>query len=146
MIPGVSRNIQLRGMLKSRWLWMAYWCALFIVMHVPMGGTSPIPIRHGDKVIHFALYALLAWLGGRRIVLRGRPDARRILLCWVAIYTVYAALDEWLQSFVGRTASVGDWLCDVGGVGVVTAMLIFRCPSPKLSERHGVGAGNVTRD
>ena len=127
-------------------MWIAYWCALFVVMHVPMGGTCPIPMRHEDKLIHFALYALLAWLGGRRIVLRGQPDARRVLLRWAVIYAVYAALDEWLQPFTGRTASVVDWLCDVGGIASVTAILVFRCPSPKLSERPGIGGSNVTRD
>lgn len=127
-------------------MWIAYWCALFVVMHIPMGGTSPIPMRHGDKLIHFALYALLAWLGGRRIASSDRPDVRRALLRWAVIYAIYAALDEWLQSFVGRTASVVDWLCDVGGIASVTAILVFRCPSLKLSERDGIGAGNVTRD
>ena len=146
MVPSVSRNIQLTGKYRGRWLWIAYWCALFVVMHVPMGGTSPIPMRHGDKLLHFVLYALLAWLGGRRIVLCDRSDARRALLRWAVIYAIYAALDEWLQSFVGRTASVGDWLCDVGGVAAVSAMLIFRRHSRKLSEPHGIGSGNVTRD
>ncbi len=111
-----------------------------------MGGTSPIPVRHGDKLIHFALYALLAWLGGRSIVTDDRSGTRRALLHWAVIYAIYAALDEWLQSFVGRTASLGDWLCDVGGVAAVSAMLFFRRPRRKLSEHHGIEAGNVTRD
>ncbi len=115
-------------------------------MHVPTGGVNLIPMPHGDWLIHFALYGLLAWLGGRSILAGNRSGARRALLRWAVIYAVYAALDEWLQSFVGRTASVGDWLCDVGGIAAVSAMLIFRRPSRKLSERHGIEAGNVTRD
>lgn len=127
-------------------LWIAYWCVLFVVMHIPTGGTNPVPVRHGDKLIHFVLYALLAWLGGRLVIQGKRSGTRRALLGWAVIYVVYAALDEGLQSFVGRTASVGDWLCDVGGVTAASAMLIIRRPGRKLSERHGIETGNVTRD
>jgi VanZ family protein len=103
-----------------------------------MSGATSIPVRHGDKFIHFGLYALLVWLGGRRIVLCGQPDVRQALLRWAVIYAVYAVLDEWLQSFVGRTASVGDWLCDVGGITIVSTILIIRASGGKLSERQGL--------
>lgn len=115
-------------------MWTGYWCMLAVVMHVPITRVRHLPIEQGDKVIHFVLYFLLAWLGGRHLR-AGRPASPVLsLLTWTAVYAVYAALDEWLQAFVGRTMSFGDWLADLGGIVAATVILMAWSKTPSLSE------------
>ncbi len=135
---------------RSRWLWIGYWAGLFVVMHVPLGGGGTALLPHGDKIIHFGLYYVLTMLGGRHLLasrgrqraagfsLRGYPrglkPATRCLL-WAAVYAVYAAADEWLQPFVGREMSLGDWIADVIGVASATLTITLRRRSSETIER-----------
>ena len=103
-------------------VWIGYWIGLFVVMHRPLDSVGPLPFPWADKIIHFALYFLLAVLGAW--CLRGaRGDlTTRFLFGWAVVYAVYGALDEWLQAYAQRTASVGDWLADVCGIAAATAI------------------------
>ncbi len=145
---------------RSRWVWIGYWVSLFVVMHVPVECGGPTLVPHGDKIIHFGLYYLLAWLGGRHQLaarrrqraagssLRGYPHglkpAARCLL-WAVVYAAYAALDECLQPFVGRTMSLGDWIADLIGISLATLTITLRRgpgervphPSPQGERRTG---------
>jgi len=47
----------------------------------------------------------------------------RIKLLVIVIVVSFGLFDEYTQSFVGRTASMVDWLADV--VGVVLALIYF---------------------
>jgi VanZ family protein len=74
----------------------------------------------GRKLIHFAEYALLALLWWR--ALRSRLDDRRAALAAFAVTALYAASDEFHQSFVeGRSGSPLDWLIDCAGAGLASA-------------------------
>jgi len=124
--------------LLSLWLWVGFWVALFVAMHVPVPSANPLPIRHGDKVLHFGLYFLLAYLGGRYLRATGRLSLTRLLV-WAVTYCTYGALDEWLQQFVKRGMSLSDWVWDVIGVLVATAILATTRRRSALSERPSSG-------
>ena len=42
-----------------------------------------------------------------------------------AIATLYGISDEWHQSFVGRDATVQDWLADTIGAALVAVLLLL---------------------
>jgi VanZ family protein len=79
----------------------------------------------GRKIIHFVQYALLAFLWWR--ALRGSVGARRAALAAFLVTVVYAASDEYHQSFVeGRNGSPLDWAIDTAGAGVASLRLARR--------------------
>ena len=84
--------------------------------------------RHSDKLVHFCAYFILAWLGGRRRIATHRF---RHLAVWVVIYAIYAAFDEWLQPYSGRSLELGDWIADVCGVVAASVWLLTRDGSEK---------------
>ncbi len=120
----------------SWWLWTGYWFSLFVVMHIPIRGMGLRVVPYGDKIIHFVAYCLLAWLGGRHLLATRRSGAVAALFMWAAVYATYASADEWLQSFVGRTMSLDDWLADLLGVAVATVVLMLSRRPPGLSEHE----------
>lgn len=96
-----------------------YWVGLFIATHLP---PSRVPkTRVSDTVWHFASYALLATL--LLVSLRQMGVSLRAAAWWViAICFVYGAIDEYLQTFVGRICSLNDWLADASGAVTVGAL------------------------
>jgi VanZ family protein len=103
-------------------LWLGCWAGLFVLTHIPVPKRLQ-PIRVSDKVIHCVAYFVLAMLGGRAALKRGRTLTWKWIAVWTAVYVLYGALDEVLQSFVGRNCDARDWLFDV--LGVVLAMAIL---------------------
>jgi VanZ family protein len=76
----------------------------------------------GRKLVHFAEYALLTFLWWR--ALRTRMDRRSAALLALGISSLYAASDEFHQSFVtGRSGSPADWAIDTAGAAVVALRL-----------------------
>ncbi len=120
----------------SWWLWAGYWFALFVATHIPIRGVGLRAVPYGDKILHFVAYCLLAWLGGRHLLATRRRGPRALVFMWAAVYAAYATTDEWLQSFVGRTMSLGDWLADLAGVAVATIVLILGRRPSGLSEHE----------
>jgi VanZ family protein len=79
----------------------------------------------GRKLIHFAEFALLALLWWR--ALRSRFDDRRAALAAFVVTALYAASDEFHQSFVeGRAGSPLDWLIDCAGAAVASGWALRR--------------------
>jgi VanZ family protein len=112
--------------LRSRTLaWLGFWGLMFVATHVPLGGAGELRVPHGDKVVHFGMFFLLALLGSWRLAGRGLLTWRR-LLAWGLAYAMYAVIDESLQPLVGRTASLSDWLADVAGVAVAQLLVGLR--------------------
>ncbi len=99
----------------------AYWAALFIVTHTPVPDLPGVP--QSDKLAHLAAYGLLAYLFWRFAEALRRPVSVWFVWKAAAVLCVYGALDEYLQSFVNRTADVVDWLCDAGGVAITLGIL-----------------------
>jgi VanZ family protein len=106
----------------ARWLMIAGWMALiFFLSSQPQLPSPPDPWADliFKKGAHFTVYAVLAVLFRRAL-----PPSRRIwALSWV-LTVLYAASDEWHQSFVpGRHPQVTDVLIDA--CGAATGLLIF---------------------
>ena len=103
-------------------LLVLYWIALFIATHIPVSD----PVRHlpgGDKMAHLLAYAGLAYLFA--FALQGRNRSLVGYACVLGVVAAYGLVDEWIQSFVGRSASIKDWIADVaGGVAGVSAHLV----------------------
>lgn len=71
----------------------------------------------GDKAAHVAAYMVLAIAYMVALYPRWRAiSAYRRAIIASALAMVYAASDEWHQTFVvGRTGEVSDWLADTAG-------------------------------
>ena len=102
--------------------WLAYWGLLATVMHLPKVPAPRVALRLGDKVLHCAVYLVLALLGGWAAMRLGRRLDARWVVRWGLIYAAYAAADELLQPLSGRTCQLGDWLADV--IGIVAALVL----------------------
>jgi hypothetical protein len=86
---------------------------------------------HGDKVVHFGLFALWTWT-----LLLGWPEAPR---SWLAAKVLAVALGtELLQLLVpGRAASLGDFGADAAGMALVLGgfALLRRRPAARQRNR-----------
>jgi VanZ family protein len=73
-------------------------------------------IPHLDKVVHFAMFAALAFLMFRAISTKLQHQARQMLLVFF-VCMAYGALMEYLQAayFVGRDGDPLDWFADICG-------------------------------
>jgi VanZ family protein len=96
-------------------------------MHMPVAGGATPAIPHVDKLLHFGLYFMLTWLGGRHLLAMGPRSPLATLIVWAVIYAAYAAADESLQPLVGRTMSFVDWLGDLAGIVASTVVLALKC-------------------
>ncbi len=90
-----------------------YWAALFVATHVPLRGELRHFVGSHDKAIHLAAYCGLAALCGLSASKWG---------VWAIVLPSFAVVDEVLQVFVRRQASVLDWTADV--VGIVLGLTI----------------------
>lgn len=106
---------KLRSRLSLRGITLTiYWLAMFIGTHVPR-----VPPIHGlepsDKVLHFLAFTGLA------VLMATAWMTKTVLINWrhycimFIIAAIYAALDELLQTPVGRDCSLFDWYADVAG-------------------------------
>ncbi len=110
-------------------IWIIYWIILCTLTHMPVMRGVKLP-DNSDKVVHFTLFFLLAFIGGWRY--RTKPTARISgLFVWTAIYIAYAGLDEWLQQFVNRSTNLDDFWANLAGIVVATcAVFAFQRPIP----------------
>ena len=127
-------------------IWLGFWLALAVATHVPPPGDLTFGVRHGDKVLHFTAYFLLVLLGGRWLRARRGTPHGRTLVRWGAVYTAYAVLDEWLQQFVGRSMTLGDFLADAVGIVLGTLLLMYAPDRKRLSEPPGKEADPPVTD
>jgi len=99
----------------------AYWIFLFVSTHLPKLDL-PGP-RESDKLAHATAFAALAFFFWKFHESFGRPLRERFVWQAAAWLVAYAAVDEYLQQFVGRRAGVDDWLANVTGVALVLGVL-----------------------
>ena len=113
-----------RGIARAMSLVLAaYWIALAVATHVPLDAEH---VRLGagrDKIIHFAAYCgltILLFATLRLYRISPTSTARRAAIG----LPIYAALDELLQTPLGRDGNLPDWLADVAGIaaGLVLAL------------------------
>lgn len=101
---------------RARWAYPLALAAVIVFAssqsHVPGVGAPG-----GDKVIHFAVFGLLATL-----TVRALPRS----VAWFAVVAVslFGATDEWHQSFTpGRQMDWADWVADT--LGALVAVLAY---------------------
>jgi VanZ family protein len=103
----------------------AYWVFLFCLTHFPKLELD-VPIRAPDKIAHVGAFGLLAFLFWRFAETLRHPLSNRFAYVAVSSLVGYAAFDEYVQQFVGRSTDIIDWLCDVAGIMAVLAPLEWR--------------------
>ena len=92
-----------------------YWPLLFIATHIPV---HDIGHRTGmsDKTMHWLAYLGLVFFIWLAISPYDKVDWRKgRVWCVLAVLVWYGVIDEWLQTFVEREATVGDFLADMYG-------------------------------
>lgn len=91
-----------------------YLFVTFLGTHLPLRGV-PSSVVGADKLVHAGMYAGLAALILAAASLL-RPVGLRTVGVLLMAIAVYAAVDEWTQSFVPtRSADVWDWAADLAG-------------------------------
>ncbi len=100
-----------------------YWPLLFIATHVPIHDLGR---RTGmsDKTMHVLAYLGLVFFVWLAVSPYDKVNWRKAKV-WVilAVIVWYGAIDEWLQSYVGREARVDDFVADTIGVLVGLGLL-----------------------
>ena len=111
----------LRGLGASVGVLVFYWLGMTLASHLPLDFTRP---RGLDKVLHFAAFGGLAFLGAR---LCQRSEWRwwRLGAIFIGI-GIYASIDEWSQNWIPlRVCDIQDWLADIGGTGAGLLACVF---------------------
>ena len=81
----------------------------------------PVQTSHIDKLLHFTIYTVFAFLLTRQISEDTSPG--RAGMGAVLVAAAFAAADEWHQALIpGRFPEFADWLADVAGA-IVGAVL-----------------------
>lgn len=102
-----------------------YAALIYIVSSISRLPTPDLGLTFADKLIHVIEYGLFCYFGLR--AMRNPPLELSLRLAYplaTAVTVVYAALDEYHQSFVpGRNADVIDLLAD--SFGALVALLLY---------------------
>ncbi|MCG8585327.1 MAG: VanZ family protein [Pirellulales bacterium] len=102
-----------RRIRTCRFALSVYWLTMFIGSHMPV--EQQLDVSHGDKLIHFAAFAVLAYFIAFYRSLFG-PMTRNAYIMIFIIVAVYGAFDEATQMLVaGREGDPLDWLADIVG-------------------------------
>lgn len=112
----------------------AFFWGLFLVALTswPRPPQVPSAIPYADKITHFALYGIEAYLLYRAVAWPGgaRPSILRVLAI-VGAMAVWGVADEVHQHWIpGRSMEAGDVGADVTGAGI-GALLASLAPGPK---------------
>lgn len=104
---------------------IVYASLIFVVSSFSKLPTPDLGLTFADKIIHlieYGLFSLLALRGLLHPPVRLSPAIAYSLA--IGISVIYAALDEYHQSFVpGRNADVFDVLADI--FGAILALLVY---------------------
>lgn len=100
-------------MTVRRWTPPLAWAAVVLTLSsIPSSGLPSVD--EGDKLAHFAMYALLGWLTVRAAW--GGDSSWGTVALVIAALAVFGAVDEWHQRFIpGRSPERGDWVANVLG-------------------------------
>ena len=126
-------------MQQTNWLWRrrviswavlgVYWPLLFVSTHLSPLRLQQMQFHGRDVFLHavaFLILGVLYWLARHGVQ---RVDLRTVApYSALALISLYGAIDEITQTFVGRTGSYIDWISDVIGcaVGLLLLFLVRR--------------------
>jgi VanZ family protein len=115
-----------------------YWLTLLVLTHLPGDGPLTPATKH-DKLAHMIAYALLA-IAVAMVWKTSVGSFSPIQLGWTWLALIVAAgLDEWTQTYVGREASIGDWVADAIGTtaGLALVVLLHRRGRRRPADESG---------
>ena len=93
-----------------------YWPTIFILTHIPIPRIILKNIQASDKTLHYLAYLTLAFLFWFAIGPDRKVNWRRAAAWWaLCVMAGYGAIDEWLQSYVGRDPDAMDFLANLAG-------------------------------
>jgi len=103
-----------------------YWPVIFVLAHIPIPELV-YRARVSDKIIHFLAYFILAFLLWYAVGAGAKIKWLKAGVWWVVLVIIgYATIDEVLQTFVGRNASVMDFVADLeGGLAGLVVFSVF---------------------
>jgi len=113
-------------------LFILYWMPVFVYcLLIYVQSAFPSPFRlpkslpQGDKLLHFAGYAVLGILFFRAFSASLPGKSRGFIVCIsILVSGIYGATDEFHQSFVRyRTSDIMDFLADM--MGAVTGVWAY---------------------
>lgn len=117
-----------------KWTWLLYALALFVGTHIPIPETFDELVTVWDKVIHAGAYFGLGSLTAAAFF-QAAPPRVPVVSMTVGLLG-YAALDELLQGFVGRSPDPTDWMSDAAGI--LLAMCLAQLVVVVVFRHHGV--------
>lgn len=98
--------------------------AIFYLSHQSKLPGPPGFIPHPDKIAHFVMFGLLAFLFLRALLNgRYRDMTWKATLATLLFIAAYGVLDEFHQSFIPtRQPDIYDWLADMSGGAAATVL------------------------
>ena len=107
---------------------------MLALTHLPqdvvLRSLKSLEIRGLDKIEHILAYGTIAYLFALSLK---KPSALLLCFLWLGISTMGVA-DELTQSFVGRTASLADFMADV--IGITLAFSFFFLVKRRVPSDH----------
>jgi hypothetical protein len=102
---------------------LLYWPGVFILAHIPIPQLV-YKAQVSDKSLHFLAYLVLVFLLWFAISPNKKVNWRKAAVWWVLFVVVwYGVVDEWLQSYVGRTCDIMDFFADLAGT--LAGLILF---------------------
>jgi hypothetical protein len=97
---------------------------MFLCTHLPQVPRWIGQVPLSDKTLHYAAYLILIFLLWFAINPDRKVNWRKAPVWWILFIVVwYGAMDEWLQSYVGRDADIMDFFADL--LGTVTGLIVL---------------------
>ncbi len=107
----------MRPSAKYGWPPLAWAGLIFVASSIP---GNELPSDSPDKIIHMAVFAVLAYLAVRFFLHTGHRSFVRALAWGLSLSLMYAATDEWHQWIVpNRSCEWGDFFADAAGIAAV---------------------------
>ncbi|SHI75599.1 VanZ like family protein [Cycloclasticus pugetii] len=106
------------------------YCGLIFYLSHQSALPTPVLFAHQDKVIHVIAYAVLGFFALAYFTQVIKNEQRALIVAFI-FSALYAASDEWHQSFIsGRESDLYDWFADILGAGlsllIVTRWCFFK--------------------
>ena len=105
---------------------LLYWPILFTLMHIPIpsGGNWQITIALSDKILHCFAYLILLFVVWFALKQDAKVNWKKAITWWIILaMAIYGLIDEWLQSYVGRSPDITDFASDM--IAVVLGLLML---------------------
>jgi hypothetical protein len=119
---------------------LAWAATIFVLSSFPGSAYPATDLVNADKLVHVAIYGLLAALGARGLLRGWGMGSGRVLAVAAAASTLYGLTDELHQWFVpGRNADWRDVVADGVGALLGAALIVL------LVGRRGGGASGALR-